>query len=130
MIGDKEFLAAAIDLVSYDQETGVFRWLVSRRGVARAGDVAGSVMRNGYARIKINQKAVLSHRMAWLFVHGTMPVHQIDHINGDKLDNRIVNLRDVRPAVNTQNSRKARRRKNGGTMLGAHWATTWNRWKS
>jgi hypothetical protein len=58
----------------------------------------------------------LAHRLAWLYVHGVWPTHQIDHINGDHSDNRIANLRDVPPRLNKENLRKAQRNNRVGVL--------------
>ena len=89
-------------LVTYDPKTGLFHWLQDR-GRARTGDIAGSVMRSGHRRIRIDGHAILAHRLAWLITHDAMPEHEIDHINGDPDDNRITNLRDATRTVNRQN---------------------------
>lgn len=118
------------ELLDYNPDTGIFCWRSSKRGSVKAGDEAGFRRGDGYIKIKIDQHAVWAHRLVWLYVHGVLPAQQIDHINGNPSDNRLSNLRDVSGAVNSQNERKARRRKLGGTMLGAHWCATWRRWKS
>ena len=118
------------EALAYDPETGVFTWRASKRGSVKAGDRAGCVRADGYIRIKVGQRAAWAHRLAWLYVYGAWPDHQIDHINGNPSDNRIANLRDVVPSVNMQNERRGRRRKNGGSLLGAHWSKVWRRWKS
>ena len=97
-----------IDLVKarvlYDPETGVFRWINGHRGPVRAGDVAGSRV-NGYWRIKIDQVTYLAHRLAWAVAHSEMPSKEIDHINGDPLENRLSNLRLASRAQNCSNVR-------------------------
>jgi len=123
-------LARVHELLNYDQHSGRFTWKRSRRGPAKAGDQAGYKRPDGYIKIKIDGSAVWAHRLAWFYVHGAWPENQIVHINGNSSDNSIANLRDVSPRTNMQNERQARRRKNGGTMLGAHWSKTWKRWKS
>lgn len=95
------------ELLSYDLETGVFRWL-SSRGTARAGSVAGSPDSYGYLQTKIDRRCYLNHRLAWLYVHAEWPEEQIDHINGCRSDNRLANLRKVSASINQQNQRKAR----------------------
>lgn len=57
----------------------------------------------GYLECSIGRRRFLLHRLAWLFVYGRMPNGVIDHINGQKQDNRICNLRDVDQVVNGLN---------------------------
>lgn len=59
----------------------------------------------GYRKIKIFGRIYAAHRIVWLSVFGEMPGMQIDHINGVKSDNRIVNLRDVSNQANSKNRR-------------------------
>lgn len=95
------------ELLSYEPETGVFRWL-SPKGRCPAGGVAGSPMGEGYLYVKIDGAKYYAHRLAWLYVHGQWPEHQIDHGNRVRADNRIANLRDATPKENMAN-RAARR---------------------
>jgi hypothetical protein len=89
-------------MLNYDPDAGVFTWKVSR-GNRVAGSVAGTIDNNGYCRIKFGSKLELAHRLAWLWAHGKWPQNQIDHINGNRSDNRIHNLRDVSRALNGMN---------------------------
>jgi hypothetical protein len=98
------------ELLSYDPETGAFTWLVSLGRRVRVGDVAGTF--NGrYWAITVNKRIYMAHRLAWLYVYGSFPKYELDHINGDKIDNRIVNLRDVTGQVNRQNLHRPNRGK-------------------
>ena len=117
-------------LLSYDEETGAFAWRNSPNGMVKSGATAGGVTNNGYLRIKIDRVLVMAHRLAWLYVNGKMPTGQIDHINCNKLDNRIANLREATPRMNTENQRVGRRRKNGGSLLGASWAAPSKKWRA
>ena len=107
------------ELLSYDPQTGVFRWIVGRPGT-RCDAVAGSRKVSGYLSIGFRGKEYLAHRLAWWFATGAWPLGQIDHINGDRSDNRICNLRDVSPQVNLQNRRHAQKNTKSG-LLGATW---------
>jgi len=94
------------ELLNYDPDTGVFTWRV-RMGRGRPGTVAGCVASKGYWRIIIDHSIYWAHRLAWFYVHGTWPAHDIDHLNGSRVDNRISNLRDVPRRVNAENKRAA-----------------------
>lgn len=109
--------------VSYDPETGVFTRVNNHpKRKYLAGSVTGVKRPDGYWQIMIDGKIFLAHRLAWLYVHGKMPDHYIDHINGIKNDNRIENLRDVKQNINMQNQKKARKNKKSLTMLGVSFA--------
>ena len=90
------------ELLSYNKETGIFTWRVSRPGPARAGDVAGRLAKH-YWYIGVDGKYLIAHRLAWLYEYGVWPSGEIDHIDRNKLNNRIANLRDVNRATNVQN---------------------------
>lgn len=113
-----EVLTAEIlrEAFEYDGLTGIFV-RKQTRGTAMAGSQAGCLMNTGYLGIRIGSKLWLAHQLAWLYVHGKWPEHQIDHINGVRIDNRIANLRDATCSINSQNTRHGR----GTTgLLGAH----------
>lgn len=95
------------EVLGYDPETGVFTRRIARSWAARAGVVAGCVDGHGYTSIKIDGRIYGAHRLAWFWVHGVWPAKKIDHINGDRADNRICNLRDVPTSTNCQNQRRA-----------------------
>lgn len=94
-------------VLAYDPASGAFTWKVSQ-GKRAAGSSAGNLHRYGYTRIHIDGREYKAHRLAWLYMHGDWPVGVIDHINGDRNDNRIANLRDVDHRINSENRKGAR----------------------
>ncbi len=90
-------------LLHYDPETGVFVNRVERNGRAKKGAVAGARTQDGYICIQVEKQKHQAHRLAWLYVYGAWPQNEIDHLNRDRADNRIDNLRDVSRLVNSHN---------------------------
>lgn len=87
----------------YHPESGVFRWRHARKNNSiPPWSIAGWTESQGYIDIQIGKKVYNAHRLAWLYVHGDLP-KEIDHINGNRADNRIENLRPADRFVNTQN---------------------------
>ena len=87
-------------MLSYDPGSGNFTWLNPPKNHAGLKGVIAGNSATGYVAIKIDGRKYKAHRLAWLYVHGEWPKHEIDHRNCCKLDNRIDNLR---PATNPQN---------------------------
>lgn len=90
----------------YEPETGVFTWIKKtsiKSNNIKIGRLAATKMNNGYLAVQIFNKSYLSHRLAWLYVYGKLSENEIDHINGLKTDNRIVNLRICNHGENLQN---------------------------
>src|ERR1043165_1894219 len=101
---DTEELRAAYD---YDAKKGA---LVRRRNNGhgkRAGEEIGQNASHGYRAVKIRNKQYMLHRLIWQYVHGSLPNGEIDHINGDKKDNRVENLRVASKSENQQNRYRA-----------------------
>lgn len=98
-----EDIAHARALLRYEPETGLFFWKVTRGRSAKAGDVAGVVSDTGHLQIKVSQRSFKAHRLAWAFQCGLHPDGEIDHINGDRRDNRLANLRLVDRQGNSNN---------------------------
>lgn len=91
------------ELLHYDAPSGVFRWRVESHVARRPWDVAGRKNEKGYTIIDIESRQFRAHRLAWLYVHGRWPSDQLDHRNGDRSDNRLVNLRDATNKENHEN---------------------------
>jgi hypothetical protein len=95
-------------ILDYNPDTGLFVWKNPTGGRAKRNAIAGKTNSHGYRSIKINKKDYLAHRLAWFYVHGKWPANIIDHINGDKVDNRISNIRDTSLSVNNLNRKYAK----------------------
>lgn len=93
-------------LLSYDPDTGVLTWRVKRRGHNIVGGRAGCANgANGYRVIKVDGKVYLEHRLVWFYITGQWPERDIDHVNGDRRDNRLVNLRVATRKQNLENQK-------------------------
>lgn len=90
------------ELLHYNPDTGIFTWLSAGQGRA-IGRKAGGNNGGGYIRISINGNRYMAHRLAWLYEHNEWPEGEIDHINHNHSDNRIINIRAVSSADNTKN---------------------------
>jgi hypothetical protein len=90
-------------VIRYEPDTGRFFWLTPPSRAATKGGEAGWPDFQGYRRIRYKGRGIRAHRLAWLLVYGEWPGH-LDHINGDRSDNRIANLRECTLAENRQNA--------------------------
>ena len=118
-------------VLDYDPMTGIFVWR-SRPNIrpsansGRLGTIAGATRKNGYIGICIDGRHRYAHRLAWLYVHGIWPTAEIDHINEDRADNRIANLREATHGQN--NTRAKARADNRSGVLGVF--RCGNRWQA
>ncbi len=133
-------------LLKYEPETGKFYWLPrpvemfsggAFRGGAEAkaktwniryaGKEAFTSLHNrGYIQAGLLGRGYLAHRVAWLLATGSWPTDQIDHINGNRADNRIINLREVSNLENAKNMTLSKRNKSG--VCGVFWLNHINKW--
>jgi hypothetical protein len=126
-------LARLKELLTYHPQAGIFTWNRTLRGGGASLDKpAGHVSRFGYIVICIDQRKHYAHRLAILYTTGAHPAHNVDHIDGDRSNNKITNLRDVPQQVNQQNRRGACRRATGrsSSLLGVSWKKEHGKWGS
>lgn len=134
----QDYLKAVLD---YDSQTGKFIWKVrpsnhfksyraERMYVGKfQGKEAGCIQtdRGGlqYLTIRIDGKLYFAHRLAWFYTYGVWP-DVTDHIDGDGLNNSIINLRNVDKIVNGKNSRLSKNNKSG--INGVRWYDKSSKW--
>jgi hypothetical protein len=132
-------------ILAYNPDTGELRWKPRPESSFRDGAVPASayqkswnrrcagkpaltaVMNRGYLCGNIEGKMQLAHRVIWTMVHGSVPGF-IDHINGDKQDNRLCNLRCVSRSENARNRKTAVNNTSGYT--GVHKDTRSGKWSA
>ena len=119
-------------LLRYDPLTGKFFWK-KRHGRPQfsaryAGKEALTSFRHGYKFGEIFNKPVAAHRVAFTMYHGRHPSGEVDHINGDRSDNRISNLREVTRTANARNMKKSAANRSGVTGVSFYKAS--GKWQS
>lgn len=127
-------IEAVRELLDYDPESGILTWR-QRDGVysnafnARfAGTAAFRENGRGYLAGTILGKKVRAHRVAWAHYYGAWPTWHIDHIDGDRHNNAILNLREVSVAENNRN--RGVTEKNSSGYLGVTWHKKYDRWQA
>jgi len=93
------------EVLYYNQENGNFHWRNPAGTKTKPWAKAGAIESKGYISINLKKRFYKAHRLAWLYVHGSMPKNEIDHINHNVADNSIANLRDVTRGQNVENTR-------------------------
>lgn len=101
-------------IFSYDPKTGIFV-RIKNIASAKIGDIAGRLDSTGYVQISVKGKRYMAHRLAWLYMTGSWPSDEIDHINRIRHDNRFINLREVTSAQNNWNYPISRHNTSGAT---------------
>lgn len=94
------------EVLDYDQNSGLFTWAIDYSKKSSKGSVAGKNHSAGYRVVFFDASQHMMHRLAWLYIYGVLPEKHIDHINGNKVDNRISNLREVTHSENQQNRKR------------------------
>lgn len=104
------------ELFSYDPERGILSRLVPRNGT-KTGPIPGTLTNRGYLQISADNRRYYVHRIAWMISHGEIPDGlYIDHVNGNRSDNRLANLRLLTIAENCQNRHGVHRSREGGIL--------------
>jgi hypothetical protein len=114
------------ELLSYNPETGDFTNLKSGKGRKPVGAVVGSVSNSGYWTSMIDGKNYQHHRLVWLYVHGEFPRADLDHRDGNRANNRLINLREATRSENCQNASMKQNNTSGVTgvrQVGNRWRT-------
>lgn len=102
-------------LIHYDPQSGQMTWISHHQQTQLIGKSAGASDGAGYILIGIDRKLYRAHRLAFLYMTGSMPA-LVDHINGVKSDNRWNNLRASNKVGNAQNIHKSHRDSKTGLL--------------
>lgn len=119
------------ELLHYNPDTGIFTNRITRSSNAIIGNVSGCVYNsNGktYRLIRIDNTNYRVHRLAWLYITGSFPNKNIDHIDGDGTNNKFSNLRSVDQQENQRNKRKYANNKSG--LSGVFFNRTLEKWEA
>jgi hypothetical protein len=120
--------------LDYDPNTGLFKWLPNPTygknwNTRRAGKAAGNIdKKHGAVTIRLEGKLYLAHRMAVAYMNGSWPKLVIDHINGNPVDNRIINLRECTQSENMRN--RSVQKNNKGGLLGVRFRPHHGKWEA
>jgi hypothetical protein len=109
------------EFIHYDPVTGVLIWKKVLSNRTKSGALCGAnIDSKGYGRVCFDGKQYRAHRVVWALFYGQMPDQQIDHINGNRLDNRIENLRLASNAENSRNCKLSKNNTSGVTGVSYH----------
>ena len=119
-------LAVLKEVLDYNSNTGQFTWLIQPSSKVPLFSEAGSI-NNGYRYITYNGSRYAAHRLAWAFTYGCLPVGMLDHVDRDKDNNAILNLRESNPTENGLNRGLQSNNKSGHKNISYFKRT--NKWK-
>lgn len=114
-------------ILHYDARRGVWRWRVGR-GTAGKGGIAGTLYHTGYRLIQVNGKRYNSSRLAWFYIRGYLPEHEVDHINRNPSDDRWCNLREASRQCNIRN--RGMFKNNTSGVKGVSWCKQTGKWQA
>lgn len=116
-------------LLRYEPETGRMFWIARRgRAIPSGAEAFTTVDPGGYRQGRVFGTNIQAHRIAWALAHGRWPSSYIDHINGDKLDNWIANLREATTSENNRN--KSAQKNNTSGFKGVSWHSGKMKWRA
>lgn len=110
----------------FEYRDGALFWKVSTNNLITVGQMAGTAVNDaGYQMVGIGGKIHRLHRIIFLYHHGYLP-NKIDHIDGNRANNKIENLRPATNEENSRNTKISKRNKSG--VKGVCWANHVNKW--
>jgi hypothetical protein len=112
------------EVLRYYPGSGIFRWKTTGKG--RKRKIAGCKRPDGYILIRIDGQLHFAHRLAFLYVHGYFPENQIDHIDRNRSNNKIKNLREISQQCNSRNTGNPIDNTSG--VKGVCWYEKYNKW--
>jgi hypothetical protein len=115
------------ELLHYDAVTGVFTNRQSRMGGVVEGSIAGTKRSDGYIKITIDRKQYYAHKLAWFYVYDVFP-DLVDHVDRNRSNNRIENLRLATASQNQQN--QLLRSNNTSGFKGVSYYKRTGKWKT
>ena len=117
------------EFLDYNPDTGIFTWIKGRQSI-KVGQVAGKANGNGYLRIRFKGIKYFAHRLAYYMYHGIDPLEKlVDHIDGDKSNNKINNLRLASKSQNGRNRVNLPSNNTSG-VIGVCWDKKAKKWKA
>lgn len=117
------------EVLEYNAETGLFTWKIGKLVGKKVGcEFKSNKSDQLYTRIKLKGKNYLAHRLVWLYIYGNFPDKFIDHVDGNGLNNRVSNLREVDEVLNGRNSSISKNNTSG--INGVSWDKTTGKWVS
>jgi len=117
-----EQVSVALD---YDPETGIFTWKQKKIGRRRK---VGTINGHGHRTVMLDGRLYYLHRLAWLLSYGKWPVKDVDHLDGDPSNNRLVNLREATCSQNVGNARRSKANTSG--FKGVTWHKRLGKWQA